>query len=94
MKHYGVATQVLSKFLTQQGVPQQYVAYITMGVIALLLLVAALVTLTILSSVLTAVCCCGGRRRPTTATRKKQDKKAEAQHQQHAKNLQQPLPKS
>jgi len=93
MKHYGQATRVLSTFLTQQGVPQQYVAYLTMGVIALVLLAAALITLTILSSVLTAICCCGGRKRPS-AQKKKLDKKAEAQHQQHIKNLEKPLPRT
>ena len=93
MKHYAQATKVLSTFLTQQGVPQQYVSYLTMGVIALVVLVAGLITLTILSSVLTAICCCGGTRRPT-AQKKKLDKKAEAQHQQHKQNMQQPLPRS
>ena len=94
-KHYLHANKLMSGFLAQQGVPAQYIQYITLGVIALVALVVALITLTVLTSVITAICCCGGRKRPSNAQiKKKNDKKAVEQHQQHKQNLQQPLPRS
>ena len=96
-KHYVTGTRALSSFLANQGVPQQYITYITIGVMALLAVATALITLALLSSILTAVCCCGGRKRPTNAAiKRKNDKKAVEQHQQHKENIakQQPLPKS
>ena len=99
-KHYVYATKLLSTFLTQQGVPKQYIEYVTLGVLALVALVVFLITLAVLSSVLSYIfsLCCGGRKRPSNAQiRKKNDKKAEQQHAQHKQNLQQqqqPLVKS
>ena len=94
-KHYLHANKLLSGFLAQQGVPSQYIQYITLGVMALIALVVTLITLTILTSIITTICCCGGRKRPSNAQiKKKNDKKAQEQHQQHKQNMQQPLPKS
>ena len=95
-KHYLYANKALSGFLAQQGVPAQYIQYITLGVMALVALVVALITLTVLTSIITAICCCGGTKRPSNAQiKKRNDKKAQEQHQQHKQNIQQqPLPRS
>ena len=89
-KHYTTANKLLSSFLSQQGVPQQYVQYASLGVIALVALVAALITFSILGALLSA--CCGGgksRKQQNNEQRQRADKKAAEQHKQHERKLQQ-----
>ena len=90
-KHYTTANKLLSSFLSQQGVPQQYVQYATLGVIALVALVAALITFSILGAVLSACCGSGGksRKQQNKEQRQRADKKATEQHKQHERKLQQ-----
>ena len=87
VKHYATSHRFLTSFLHQQGVPQQYIQYITIGVIGLVLLTVAIITLTILSSLLAL--CCGRKKRSsnTTKTQQKKDKIAARQHQEHEQKI-------
>ena len=86
-KHYVHANKLLSNFLSQQGVPQQYVQYASLGIIAVVGLVAALITFSILSAVLGAVCCGQSREEKNRELRRKNDKRAAEQHKQHERKL-------
>jgi len=88
-KHYIHGNKLLANFLAAQGVPQQYIQYITLGVIALVSLVAIVITLSLLSSILGFICRCGKSKRKTdnTQIKKKNDKKAAQQHEQHKQKI-------
>jgi len=87
-KWYSRGVKELSAFLSKQGVPSQYIQYVTLGVIALVLLVTALITFYILSAVLGFICRCGGRKRQTATARKK-EKRAASQARDHDKRVEQ-----
>jgi hypothetical protein len=87
-KQYINSNKLLSSFLAQQGVPQQYIQYISLGVIALLVLVAALITFSILSLLLGFLCRCGSRKNNAT-TRKKAEKRVGQQHKEYERKLDQ-----
>jgi len=87
-KHYVHANKLLSTFLSQQGVPQQYVQYASLGIIAVVGLLAALITFSILSAILGALCCGGkSREEKNKEIRRKNDKRAAEQHRQHERKL-------
>ena len=86
-KHYIHVNKLLSTFLSQQGVPQQYVQYASLGIIAVIGLVAAIITLSILSAILAALCGGKSREEKNRELRRKNDKKATEQHKQHERKL-------
>jgi len=87
-KHYLYGSKLLASFLAQQGVPQQYIQYITLGVFALIGIVVIVITFSLLSAIIGYVCCCGNsRQKQNKEIKKKNDKKAAEQHKQHEKKL-------
>ena len=88
-KHYIHVNKLLSSFLSQQGVPQQYVQYASLGILAVVGLLATVITFSILSAILAALCGGKSREQKNRELRKKNEKRATEQHKQHERKLQQ-----
>ena len=87
-KQYIHVNKLLSTFLSQQGVPQQYVQYATLGIIAVVGLLATVITFSILTAILAALCGGGNSREDKNREiRRRNDKRAAEQHKQHERKL-------
>jgi hypothetical protein len=87
-----LAYQSLSTILSTQGVPKQYVNYVTIGILAAVGLAIVLITFTIISTILSVVfsilCCRRKKTSSSSSSKKKKNKSGQAQpnqqQQQHS----------
>jgi predicted PurR-regulated permease PerM len=80
---YAIAYQFLSEMLSKQGVPKDYVNYVTMGVLFTVGLAVLLITFTIISSILSAIfslLCCRSKKSATSSKKKKNKAPQPNQH--------------